>query len=109
MKTIIDLPRPAEVKSITYDQETGRIIIEHRFYQRQTVQPVCFLTASGDKGLKRTQVVIVNANTGSYSVAKRDREAPVKMDLSEPEYEKWISQSRRGAASVPDEKDENVR
>lgn len=106
MKTVIHLPRPAEVKSLQYDQATGQIEIEHRFLPGQVNQSVLCLTVEGRNGNSRSQMLKLNGNSGRYTVADLEQEIKVPFDMTPDELARWQQKQRdrRAAAQSPQER-----
>ncbi len=98
MKTILHLPRSAEVTKITGFTEDGTevtiktvcsIEIEHQFFRGQLVVPVLRLTAKGDRGNEAKSVLLVRGNTGQYQVQDLSASQILTFDKSPGELTKF--------------------
>lgn len=65
-KTIIELPREMEIKSIDIDQKAKKITIDHRVFPGTTLLPVAHLTAQGDSGRSSHAKLHLSGRSGRF-------------------------------------------
>lgn len=80
MKIQIDLPQDVSIKDVSYDQKSGALVIEPRFFKGRFTQSIGYVTIKGDGGRKRAAVLQINGRTGDCKLVNEPEEVTPEFD-----------------------------